>query len=200
MEVMTLQHRGRLVAAGVAFAILQMAYGSAAPAQPATSPARMVTGRHVTVEIITDTDRVRAGATSLGLRFTMEPGWHIYHLQPGDGGDPPDATWHLPAGMKASPFQWPAPERIESNGLVNYGYHGVVTLPVRLDVAADFPASPVVVRADVRWLVCNDMCVSGSGTVELRWPLGNADRAQLPAWSAAIHDARARVPKTAAGR
>ena len=198
MEGMSLEHGRMGVAAGAVVACLLLARLPAASAQQA--PARVVSAPHVTVEIVTDADRPRAGAISLGLRFTMEPGWHIYHLNPGDGGGPPEVTWQLPAGMKASPFEWPVPERIETNGLVNYGYRGSVVLPVRLAVAADMPTTPAVIRANVQWLVCKDMCVSGRGTVELRWPLGDADRAQVPAWSAAIAAARARVPKSAPGR
>jgi thiol:disulfide interchange protein DsbD len=202
MEVMTLQH-GRLVGVAGVVAALVLVSGATAARQPAPAPAtptRVASTPHVSVEIVTGAERLRAGTQWLGLRFTMEPGWHIYHLNPGDGGGPPEATWQMPLGMRVAPFEWPAPERIEADGLVNFGYHGTVTLPVRLDVASGVPTSPAAVRADLRWLACKDMCVSGRGTVELRWPLSDADRAQVPAWSSAIAAARARVPKTAPGR
>ena len=200
MEVMTLQHR-RLMCMGGVFAVLLLVATATAARQPSPAVAtRVASGPHVTVEIVSGAERLRAGVQWLGLRFTMEPGWHIYHLNPGDGGGPPEADWQMPVGMRVAPFEWPAPERIEANGLVNYGYHGTVTLPVRLDVASDVRTSPVAVRADVRWLACKDMCVSGRGTVELRWPLSDAERAQVPAWSSAITAALARVPRAAPGR
>ncbi|MCK7479891.1 MAG: protein-disulfide reductase DsbD N-terminal domain-containing protein [Candidatus Moduliflexus flocculans] len=32
-------------------------------------------------------------------------------------------TWSLPPGVMAAGLEWPAPERIDIGGLVNYGYH-----------------------------------------------------------------------------
>jgi DsbC/DsbD-like thiol-disulfide interchange protein len=193
MEAMTLRHHR--CGGGAAVALLVLLSATTAAAQGPL--ARTASAPHVSVEIITDTDRPRAGTQGLGLRFTLEPGWHLYWVNPGDGGAPPEATWHTPAGMTATPFEWPLPERIDSNGLVNYGYRGTVLLPLRLAVAADIASAPAAIRADVRWLVCKDMCVSGRGTVELRWPLARADHAQVPAWAAAIAAARAKVPPKA---
>jgi thiol:disulfide interchange protein DsbD len=151
----------------------------------------------VTVELIADRDHARAGTQWLGLRFTLEPAWHIYWQNPGDSGGPPEVRWQLPPGMVTSTIEWPVPQRIDVGGLINYGYQNTVVLPVRLVVAADAPTSPAVIRATLRWLVCRDICVPGAASIALTWPLDDRDRDAVASWSQAISSARARVPRPA---
>jgi thiol:disulfide interchange protein DsbD len=162
-----------------------------------TAPSRRAVAPHVSVELIADRDHARAGTQWLGLRFALEPGWHIYWQNPGDSGGPPEVQWQLPAGMATSAIQWPVPHRIDVGGLVNYGYRNAVVLPVSLAVAADVPTSPAVLRATLRWLVCRDICVPGSASVALRWPLDGQDRGAVASWGLAIERARALVPQPA---
>jgi thiol:disulfide interchange protein DsbD len=180
---------------GGALAIAALLMGSVADAQPAIS--RSAGAPHVTVELIVDRDHARAGTQWLGLRFTIEPGWHIYWQNPGDSGGPPEVRWQLPSGMMTSPIEWPAPRRIDVGGLVNYGYQNTVVLPVRLAVAAGVPTSPAVLRATLRWIVCRDMCVPGAASIALTWPLDDWDRGAVASWSQAIGRARALVPQPA---
>ncbi len=70
---------------------------------------------------------LEAGAdTWIGVRFLLEPGWHLYWRNPGDSGTPPMLLWTAPAGVTVGDVEWPAPERIPLGSLVNYGYHGDV--------------------------------------------------------------------------
>jgi thiol:disulfide interchange protein DsbD len=180
---------------GGALAIAALLISSSADAQPALS--RSAGAPHVNVELIADRDHARAGTQWLGLRFTIEPGWHIYWRNPGDSGGPPEVRWRLPSGMMASPVEWPAPQRIDVGGLINYGYQNAVVLPVRLAIAADVPTSPAVLRATLRWLACRDLCVSGAASVALTWPLDDRDRRAVASWGEAIARARALVPQPA---
>lgn len=132
-----------------------------------------------------------------GLRFRLNDGWHIYWTNPGDSGGPPTVTWTLPHGVTAGPFIWPAPSRLPLGPLMNYGYEGDAVLPVRLTVDSAVRQRPLSIRADVRWLVCREVCVSGKGTVALTLPLPAADRTAATEWSERIAAARAAVPKSA---
>ncbi|HNT98688.1 MAG TPA: protein-disulfide reductase DsbD family protein, partial [Elusimicrobiales bacterium] len=75
---------------------------------------------------------------TLALRFVMAPGWHIYWKNPGDSGTPPSVKWKLPAGVKAGPFAWPTPKKIDMPPLSNLGYEGEASLLAELAVPASY--------------------------------------------------------------
>jgi len=131
---------------------------------------------------------------TLGLEFRMDPGWHIYWRNPGDSGQPPGVGGRLPDGVRAGEFEWPVPERIEVSGLVNYGYTGEVLLPVTVEVPASAkPGSTLALAAEVKYLICHDVCMAGKATVDLALPVAAA--AGGPSAEAPLFDAaRARLP------
>ena len=154
-------------------------------------------GPHVRVELMTDRATPGPGMR-LGLKFDLDPDWHIYWRNPGDSGGPPEATWTFPPGTMAAGIEWPAPERIDIGGLVNYGYHRSVVLPVAIAVAADarIPRD-FTVRASVRWMACANLCVPGKAELALRLPLSEPENGRVAAWKAEIEAARGLVPKPA---
>jgi len=167
--------------------------------QAATAPSRRIDAPHTSVELIADRNTVSPGKSLwLGLRFVLEPGWHIYWLNPGDSGGAPTLNWRLPADFAAGPIEWPVPERIEVSSLVNYGYHGDVVLPVEIRVPAQLGASrTTALGATIHWLVCQELCVPGDGTLELTLPVQQSSGTQTSDWPELIARARARVPREA---
>lgn len=59
---------------------------------------------------------------NLFVDFEMEPGWHIYHKNPGESGMPTKVQWTLPAGFKIEEQSWPQPETFKDSGIVTYGH------------------------------------------------------------------------------
>jgi thiol:disulfide interchange protein DsbD len=166
------------------------------PQVSSAQPARKVSAPHVTVELISSQPALRAGGdTWLGLRFILEPGWHVYWLNPGDSGGPPTAMWQPDAGLTPRDFEWPVPKRIPYGPLVNYGYYGDVVLPFRVSAAAGSSAGSL--SANVSWLVCKEICVAGKGRLSIAFPLAGDAAAAVPAWRAMIDEARGRVPRPA---
>jgi thiol:disulfide interchange protein DsbD len=186
-------------AAGVSLALSAAVLAAPGPgsAQAAAQAGRTGAGPHVRVELIADR-AVPGHGMRLGLKFDLDKDWHIYWQNPGDSGGPPVATWTLPPGLMAAGFEWPSPERIDIGGLVNYGYHGSVVLPVAMAVAADarIPAG-LAVKASVRWMACANLCVPGKADLVLQFPLAAGDQAQVDGWKAAIDAARRLVPTPA---
>jgi thiol:disulfide interchange protein DsbD len=134
----------------------------------------------------------------LALRFELNPGWHIYWRNPGDSGGPPLVEWHLPPGAKAGDFEWPVPSRIPLESLVNYGYENRVVLPLKITLPpAIVSGPPIRIDADLKWLVCKDVCVSGKASVGLELPLGKEDRPFAADWTADVAAARAAAPRPA---
>jgi len=185
---------GRAVCAAMAAAALLAP--PAATAQETRQTSRTGGGPHVRVELIASQAALGPGMW-LGLRFDLDPDWHIYWRNPGDSGGPPEATWVLPPGLQVAEFEWPAPSRFEVGGLINYGYHGSVVLPVAMIAATETRSPAGTVRAAVRWLACANVCISGNADLALSFPLGPDDRPAAAGWKTAIDAARSRVPKPA---
>lgn len=178
----------RLPAAFVAALYLFVSPAAAGQAAPAPAPVR--------VEIVAAPPAGKAGSpATLGVRFVMEDGWHIYWRNPGDSGGPPEVRWSLQPGLAAGPLQWPLPERIPFDVMVNYGYHGDVVLPVRVTAAGGWPKTPFVVSADVKWVACREICVPGKAQVSRQLPAGFAATSDIGA--ALVERALARVPAPA---
>jgi len=148
----------------------------------------------VTVELIAETTVVVPGERfNVALDFRLEPHWHLYWKNPGASGLPVEVEWQLPAGLSAGEIQWPAPERIELGGLMNYGYEDAVTLIVPIQAAQDFElGSAVPIKAEVSWLACEEFCMPGDASLSLALTAGAeaVKSGEAPAFEAA----RARLP------
>jgi thiol:disulfide interchange protein DsbD len=153
---------------------------------------------HTTVELISDSREIAPGQTfQLGVRFDMEPEWHIYWKNPGASGLPPELDWQLPDGFEAGEIQWPTPERISLEGLVSYGFKDVVTLIVPVKAPVDLePGREVAIGLDLSFLICKEVCLPGDASVDLTLVAGEA---QVPsADTAHFERARASQPQAAA--
>ena len=128
---------------------------------------------HGTLELIAEKAWITAGHPfNVALRFELEKGWHVYWVNPGDSGEPPRVTWDLPAGIKAGEIEWPAPRRLGTPTIVDYGYEDAVTLivPMRADATLS-SQSPAQISANVKVLVCREMCIPGKAQVSLALPV-----------------------------
>jgi DsbC/DsbD-like thiol-disulfide interchange protein len=153
--------------------------------------------------------RLIAGAPGGGARAAIElrlkPGWHTYWRYPGDAGVPPKLDFAKSENVKAVTVLWPAPQRIEEEGLVAIGYTGDVVWP--LAIVPQNPAKPVTLRLKLDYAVCEKLCVPAEGRAELMLRAGGApqepsrqgflSQAPSPQGSndAAIATALARVPQ-----
>jgi len=132
---------------------------------------------HARVEMLARQDAIVAGADlRLGVHFILEPGWHIYWINPGDSGQPPVLKWQLPAGFSAGEIEWPHPERMQATPqLADYGYHDAVLLPVTVHVPPSVAAgSSVQIGADAKWLVCREVCIPEHAQLHLTLPIATA--------------------------
>ncbi len=165
----------------------------------ALGTAAAATGPHGTVDLIAEQTSVQPGRPfAVGLRFQLEPGWHIYWINPGDSGEPPRVKWSLPEGFRAGPLQWPLPRRIEDHSLIDYGYQGQVLLPVEITSPAGLPVGPdVQVNAAVSWLVCRDICVPAHAALALTLPLRKGAPAESSSAAPLFARARADLPRPA---
>ncbi len=151
---------------------------------------------HGSVALVTETSSIQPGGEfTLGLHFTLEPGWHIYWVNSGDSGETPRITWKLPSGFSAGEIKWPAPSKLGSATVVDFGYEHDVTLLVPMRVAATVSANQTAtLEADVRLLICSNMCIP-SKTIA-RFPISvTTQKPQADsAGETLLRDARSRLP------
>ncbi len=156
---------------------------------------RSAAPRHASVALLADSTTVPSGGDLLvGLRFTIEDGWHIYWRNPGGSGSPPGVKWHAPAGLAFGDLQWPVPERLTSQGVTEYGYeHGTLLLASVHRTPTAALGTGVTITAAVDYVICHDICVKESATPSIK--LGVAAGPPNPSPSAAeFTRIRARLP------
>lgn len=151
--------------------------------------------QHARLSLISERTALTPGSSEwIGLRFELEPGWHIYWTNPGDSGEPPKVTWRLPNGIQAGDLQFPAPQRIKDHALIDYGYQDKVVLLSRLTVPASGMSNKADIAADVRYLVCREVCIPGKEHLSVTLPVG--EKAQISPDESTIQDTRVRLPQS----
>lgn len=194
---------GRGTIAGIVRLLLLLAALVAMASSPASgvaATAGAVQAEHVEVELIADVRSVRPGEPfEAGVRFELEPHWHVYWQNPGDSGLAPTIRWTLPEGVTAGPIAWPHPERIVVGPLANFGYEGDVLLPVRITPPATLRSGDTLaLAARVDWLVCKEDCIPGSADVALDLPVRDAPP-EPSAWAGVFGAMHAREPREPQG-
>lgn len=138
--------------------------------------AQQGSAQHAKVELLARQVAVSPGKDlQLGVHFMLEKGWHIYWINPGDSGQPPSFTWHLPPGFTAGEIRWPLPERLHpSKELVDYGYGDEVLLPLTIHTpSAISNSAPVEFGSEAKWLVCREVCIPERAQLHLTLPVSS---------------------------
>ena len=126
--------------------------------------AEIVDTGHARISLIKDhSDFVPGTSINIGLKVSMDKGWHTYWRNPGDSGGPIEIDWDLPKGFSVSDIKWPLPEKIEYPPLMTYGYEDFVIYPMVLTIPADYSDDYFEMTADI--LICADVCIPESGKI-----------------------------------
>ena len=126
--------------------------------------AEIVDTGHARISLIKDhSDFVPGTSINIGLKVSMDKGWHTYWRNPGDSGGPIEIDWNLPKGFSVSDIKWPLPEKIEYPPLMTYGYEDFVIYPMVLSIPANYSDDYFEMSADI--LICADVCIPESGKI-----------------------------------
>lgn len=109
-----------------------------------------------------------AGRLTLGVRFQMDDGWHIYWRNPGGSGSPPQFSWTLAPTLEVGGVEWPLPSRIVTDGVVSYGYERDVLLP--FPAKRTRPQAAATIGVAVDYVICHDVCVKELASAALYLP------------------------------
>jgi thiol:disulfide interchange protein DsbD len=103
--------------------------------------------------------------------------------------------WKLPEGLTAGDIAWPPPERIRVGPAMSYGYTREVVLPIPVTVRRDLaPGTPVTLRGQARWLVCEKICIPEEAPLTLTLPVVAGAPPADPRGAPLIAAARRAVP------
>lgn len=148
---------------------------------------------HLEVKLMAEARTAPAGETVwLMLDYRHEKGWHTYYLNPGESGLPAQFEWDTDGAYTVGDVVWPSPETLNLLGLISYGYGDdtrllvPVTLPKNVATGATIP-----LKANVKFLVCADICVPESHKVATDIKIGPLDLTNKAAFDAA----RKQMPK-----
>lgn len=155
--------------------------------------AEKLRGEHVVVSWVAP-DVFGPGRARIGIRFEMEPRWHIYWKNPGDSGAAPKFQFSSDHVRVQGP-SWPAPRRLPFGPLTNLGYEKDVVFVFDADQMADPDHLELSVKLE--WLVCKEECLPGFGTLTLRRPLRERE-VWSPRPRRQMNDAIARLPGSGA--
>lgn len=131
------------------------------------------------------------GQVLAGLQFSLKPGWKVYWRSPGDAGFPPQPDFSGTTNAEAGALRWPVPTRFSVLGLETLGYENGVVLP--FNIKADNPGQPAVIRAEVRYLTCKEICIPYDASLSMTLPAGDG---APTAYAHLIGQSDARVPRS----
>jgi thiol:disulfide interchange protein DsbD len=159
---------------------------------------------HVVITLAAEVSRVTPGGPfGVAIRFQPDPGWHVYWRNPGASGIGTTVRWVLPAGFRSDSIAWPVPELYDIAGIRTHVLHGDMVLETRVTPPAAVRASPVRIEAEIRYGICQDVCVPGSARIrlDLAWSsvVGRPSSATNPDWRSVMGVAETRRPRTTGG-
>lgn len=153
--------------------------------------------RYVQTRIVPEFSSVRPGQTlTLAIDQEIAEHWHVYWKNPGDSGEALSVTWTLPPGFSAGDMQWPVPSRIPIGPLLNYGYSDHVTFLTDITVP-DVSGESVPVKAELAWLVCEEICVPEATTIDFTLPVAKDGEEPQATDPDLFRQARAAMPESA---
>ena len=149
---------------------------------------------HAKVSLLSEKRTVTSGAGFLlGVRFDLEPGWHVYWKGQNDTGYSPHVTLDLPEGFRAGEIIWPVPRRLVSLGnILDHVYEGQVVLLVPITIPAETKPGRYPIKGEATWLACHETCVPGKKGLELSLSVGDAEIAHS---NKVIDDTKASLPR-----
>jgi thiol:disulfide interchange protein DsbD len=148
------------------------------------------------VQLVSEVSAFRPGEPFwVALRLQLRDGWHTYWRNPGDSGLATTIDWELPAGVEVSAIHWPYPERIPFGPLMNYGYHQETYLLSRISPPAEWSVTtPLTLRAQATWLVCQEDCIPEEAALSLTLPAVETEAVVDGRWVDAFARTRRALP------
>lgn len=165
---------------------------------PAQGPAENEGVHPAAVDLIPERPGIAPGQSlDIGIRFTIEDGWHTYWPGANDTGFGTTIETEAPEGYSVSAPAWPAPHRHVAPGNILDHVHEHAVMPI-VTVTAPTDAevgNTIDIGFDLAWLVCKDVCLPGSEIATISIPVVSAQPPLIEANKTRFAEARARIPR-----
>lgn len=141
-----------------------------------------VRDQHVVAQLISDQATIAPGEPfTIGLKFTIDPTWHTYWINPGETGQATKLTLDLPDGFTAGDLKFPVPKRFVTDFGFNileagFGYEETVIHTIEVTPPANLKTGgTVTIAGKANWLMCDPgTCVPGKADLSITLPVGEA--------------------------
>lgn len=150
------------------------------PARATASSARLLSG-----------GMAADGRYRAGVEITLDPGTITYWRSPGEAGAPPVFDFSGSINVSAVDVVYPAPKRIDEQGVVVAGYDSRVIFPLK--VAPRDPTEPVTLNLSLQYSACGKICLPARANLSLLLPR-SGEPSQAAGFAAAIADSESRAP------
>jgi DsbC/DsbD-like thiol-disulfide interchange protein len=150
----------------------------------------------LSIELVSEVTSIQPGTPFyVGLHLKHQEHYHTYWKFPGIVGVPTDMAWKLPAGWKAGPIEWPAPERVMMFQIKAQGYHGEVLLPMKITPPKELAVGgKVTLQGKATWMCCGLDCNPGFADLSISLPVETTPRPPDAQWEGLFTKARAGRP------
>ena len=132
----------------------------------------------VELTLVSDRSQVVAGESfRVGLRFIMDPHWHVYFRNPGEAALATEVTFTQTRGAEVGELRWPVPQRLvdPSGTITTFGYEESVLLFAQATASGE-PGRSIHVVAEADFLVCKVDCIPGRASLSLDVAVGEASQ------------------------
>jgi DsbC/DsbD-like thiol-disulfide interchange protein len=119
------------------------------------------------------------GALRAGIEIRLGSGWKTYWRYAGDSGVPPRFRFDRSDNVADVAVSFPAPHGLNDEGGEAIGYKTGVILPLRV-VPRD-ASKPVLLRLDLDYAICSNICIPVIAKAELTLPGDGSQDAALAA-------------------
>ncbi len=146
-------------------------------------------GPHIRASLLAERPAQPGETISLAVLMQPDKGWHGYWTNPGDAGLPITLEWTLPSGAGTGPLQFPVPQTLLVQGLMNHVYEHDYAVLVPFTVPKEAaPGTTLPITAKANWLACTEaICVPESATLQGTVTVGSGPAdARFDAWRAAL--------------
>jgi thiol:disulfide interchange protein len=133
--------------------------------------AESIKAPHVNISWLAPEKLSRTSPDVIGIKFNIDPDWHIYWKNSGDSGAPPKFNFKK-GNYNVGPIQWPIPKRIAVSRLMNLGYEHEAAFLFQIAAGDVLGASSNLnLTLNLEWLVCKEECIPGITEISLSRPL-----------------------------
>lgn len=168
---------GRAAAAPPAAVATPADHFASSPARAAASSARLLSG-----------GPLAQGAYRAGVEIDLDPKTITYWRSPGEAGAPPLFDFSASTNVAAVEVAYPAPKRIEEQGVFVAGYDARVMFPLK--VTPRDPAAPVTLNLSLQYSACGKICLPARASLSLLLP-----QSGVSPYAGVIADADRRAPQ-----